>query len=97
MNSNAKIYVGPNNKMLGLYTFMRFPEGFPKHIQDAVDADPVLAARFQPWEFFIKQPPPGAVPRTSKKRVIARALPPIPELHRKFEPVGLSTPRPRRS
>jgi len=65
------IYVGPNDKMRGLYTYMRFPAGYPQHIAEALEENPALGALFMPWSRFLKLPPPGHVPR-------ARTKPPAP-------------------
>ena len=77
MKANATIYVGPNNKLLGLATYMRFPDGYPPHVAEALADNPGLASQFMPWSTFLGLPPPGAIPKTKVSLRKSKTGPPI--------------------
>jgi hypothetical protein len=77
MKPGATVYVGPNNKLLGLSTYMRFPEGYPAHIAQALIENPGLATQFMPWSTFLRMPPPGHVPRQKISLTSRKHGPPI--------------------
>jgi len=82
------IYIGPNNKSFGLYTYQRFPGEYPAHIAEALEKNPTLKIHFIPWKEFLRRPPPGSVPK-GKPKPAPRKLPPIPGLHQQLGSVRL--------
>jgi hypothetical protein len=57
------IYTGPNIRKLGLSTYTRFRDGFPPHVQLALERNPGLRRYFVEWKEFVRAVPPGAPPK----------------------------------
>ena len=84
------VYVGENNKRLGLYKYQRYPSDYPAHIAEALAKNPNLKIYFIPWEQFRRGPVPGSVPK-GKPQPPVRKLPPISRLHQQLASVRLTT------
>jgi hypothetical protein len=75
------IYVGPNDKKLGLRQHQIFIEDHPLHVQAALKANPGLANLFMSFDEFVKRTPPGTpVPSTEVAKSPERQGPPIKNL-----------------
>jgi hypothetical protein len=73
------IYVGANEKKLGIRQYQIFAGDYPEHVQSAIKANPGLANLFVPFDVFITQPAPGTPKRPANpvQKVAPRQGPPI--------------------
>jgi hypothetical protein len=73
-----RIYIGPNSRELGIFTYMRFRGDYPEHVVAALAENPALENYFVEFETWIKLRPPGSLPpRTKPLFPSTSKLPPI--------------------
>lgn len=80
---NKSIYVGPNNKKLGLRQWQIFDGGFPQHVSDLLKRIPALGSYFMPYSDFVNRKPPGSSKsdKVSVAKPVVKQGPPIANMN----------------
>jgi len=73
----SSIYVGPNDKKLGLRQFQIFSGDLPDHVKAALKSSPYLGNFVMPFDQFVNSTPPGTLPARSVAKPTLRQAPPI--------------------
>jgi hypothetical protein len=73
----TSVYVGPNNKKLGIHQYQYFVGEYPQHVSAALSANPALANFFMPADEFAKMRAPGTPTPSASPKQTPRLGPPI--------------------